>query len=135
MTVDTAMAATNAAAFAVERFIGVPFLLAPRLSAASSLPFPDCSLIHSTPIGRQLDLREAAIHKQFRSSDEAAVVRCQEDNGFRNFVRSAEPPEWNCGGNRFLPLGAGGPGGQQIIQPGRVNGAGTYGVDANAALL
>jgi hypothetical protein len=38
-------------------------------------------------------LREAAVHKQFRSSDVAAVVGCEEQHGFRDLVRCTEPAE------------------------------------------
>jgi hypothetical protein len=39
-----------------------------------------------------LDLRLSAIDEQFNSIDKAALIRCEENGGFRNFVRIAQPP-------------------------------------------
>src|SRR5580704_4133113 len=48
-----------------------------------------------------LDLREAAIHEQLRSCDEAAVVRCQKHDGLGNLIGLTEPAERDCGRNGF----------------------------------
>jgi hypothetical protein len=53
-----------------------------------------------------LHLCKAAIHKQFRSRDVAAVVGCEKHHGFGDLVGRAEPAERNSVGNHlqaFLP--------------------------------
>src|SRR5438128_1812661 len=46
-----------------------------------------------------LHLGEAAIHKQFRSRDVAAVVGCEKYHSLRDLIGCAEPAEWNDAGN------------------------------------
>src|SRR5215469_12157420 len=42
---------------------------------------------------RGLHLCEAAVHRQFRSRDVAAVVGCEKDHGLGDFIGRAEPAE------------------------------------------
>ena len=54
-----------------------------------------------------LHLCEAAIHKQFRSSDLAAVVRREKDHGLGDLIGCPEAAEWNHSGNHLPALRAG----------------------------
>src|SRR2546422_70600 len=82
-----------------------------------------------------LHLCEAAIHKQFRSRDVAAVVGCEKHHRLRDLIRRAEPAERNSGGNDLRALPARFRGSEQVTQPGRVDRAGAHGVNADAAIL
>src|SRR3984893_15489203 len=61
-----------------------------------------------------LDLREAAIYKQFGSRDITGVVGCEKHHGFRDLIRRTERAEWNGVGNHLLTLLARFRGCQQI---------------------
>ena len=61
-----------------------------------------------------LHLCEAAIHKQFRSRDVAAVVGCEKHDGLRDLIRSSKPTERNGVGNHLQAFLARFPGSQQI---------------------
>ena len=47
-------------------------------------------------LNRRLNLRETAVHKQFRSRDVAAVVGCEEDDGSGSLVWGSKPSERNA---------------------------------------
>jgi len=51
-----------------------------------------------------LHLCEAAIDKQFRSSDVAAVVGCEKHHGLGDLIGYTEPAERNIVGNHLLAL-------------------------------
>src|SRR5438874_9876912 len=57
-----------------------------------------------TPPCNGLHLCEAAIHKQFRSRDVAAVVGCNKHHGLCDLSGCTEPAERNHGGNHLLAL-------------------------------
>ena len=57
-----------------------------------------------TPPCNGLHLCEAAIHKQFRSRDVAAVVGCKKHHGLCDLSGCTEPAERNHGGNHLLAL-------------------------------
>jgi hypothetical protein len=91
-----------------------------------------------------LHLREAAIHKQFRSRDVAAVVGCEKHHGLGDLIRCTHPAERNavgrhrqglfarsCGTGCFQRL----PRSYQLIQSRRLDKAWAYRVYANAAIL
>src|SRR5947209_18302924 len=54
-----------------------------------------------------LHLCDAAIHKQFRSRDVAAVVGCEKHHGLRDLIGCAEPAERNAIGNHLRAFLAG----------------------------
>ena len=54
-----------------------------------------------------LHLCDAAIHKQFRSRDVAAVVGCEKHHGLGDLIGSTEPAERNTVGNHLQALLAG----------------------------
>ena len=83
----------------------------------------------------ELNLRETAIDKQFRSRDVAAVVRCQKHHGLGDLIGCTEPAERNTVGNHLQALLAGFCGSQQVTKSGRVGGAWAHRVHANAAVL
>jgi hypothetical protein len=82
-----------------------------------------------------LHLCDAAIDKQFRSRDVAAVVGCEKYHRLRDLIGCAEPPERNAVRDHFLALFADFSGGQQVTQSGRIDGARARRVHANAAIL
>src|SRR5260370_27578542 len=92
-------------------------------------------LSHVQTFPSALHLCEAAIHKQFRSRDVAAVVGCEKHYGLRNLVGCTEPAERNSAGKHLQALLARFRGSQQIAQSGRVDGAPAPSVHANAAIL
>ena len=51
-----------------------------------------------------LHLCEAAIHKQFRSGDVAAVVGCEKHHGPGDLIGCTEPAERNTVGNHLQAL-------------------------------
>jgi hypothetical protein len=61
-----------------------------------------------------LHLCEAAIYKQFRSRDVAALVGCEKHNGFGDLAGRAEPAERNSVGNHLQAFLARFAGSQQI---------------------
>jgi hypothetical protein len=65
----------------------------------------------------------------------AGVVRCEKNYSVAISSGRTEPAERNSIRDRFLALFAHFRGSQQITQPGRVYGARTYSVHANAAIL
>src|SRR5262245_23724282 len=81
-----------------------------------------------------LNLCEAAIHKQLRSRDEAAVVGCKKHYGLRDLIGGTEPAEWNAVRNHLLALLARFCGRQQLIQSGRIGRAWAHCVHANVAI-
>ena len=64
---------------------------------SKSSPLPVIFLVVS-------DLRCAAIDKQFDAGNEAAVIGCEEQGSFRNFVRPAYPPQRYGRGEARLEL-------------------------------
>ena len=82
-----------------------------------------------------LHLCDAAIHKQFRSRDVAAVVGCEKHYGLRNLVGCTEPAKRNSAGKHLQALLARFRRSQQIAQSGRVDGARAHCVHANATIL
>src|SRR5438876_11291944 len=82
-----------------------------------------------------LHLCEAAIHKQFRSRDVAAVVGGEKHHGLGDLIGCTAPAERNTGGQHLPALPARSCGSQQVIQSGRLDEAWAHCVHANAALL
>src|SRR5882672_7850289 len=82
-----------------------------------------------------LHLCEAAIHKQFRSRDVAAVVGGEKHHSLGDLIGCPEPAERNAIGNHLLTLLAHFCRSQQLTQSGRVDGAWAHRVHANAASL
>src|SRR5580693_4944683 len=108
------------------RATAAPIAVAPRLEAGTSLRLPPkvpiavrtgsaktterCDVMTKPPEPKVdycalplrsscLDLREAAIYKQFGSRDITGVIGCEKHHGFRDLVRRTEPAEWNGVGN------------------------------------
>ncbi len=54
-----------------------------------------------------LDLRHAAVHEQFGSSDVAASSDVEKHDGFCNLIRAAHPAERNVVDHEFLAFVAG----------------------------
>src|SRR5713101_4576045 len=82
-----------------------------------------------------LHLCEAAIHKQFRARDVAAVVGGEKHHGLGDLRGGPEPAEWNTVGKHLQVLLARSCGRQQVMQSGRLDGAWAHGVHANTAIL
>src|ERR671935_1041962 len=82
-----------------------------------------------------LHLCEAAIHKQFRSRDVAAVVGCEKHHGLGDLIGCTEPAERNAVGKHLQVLLARSCGSHQVIQSGRLDGAWAHCVHTNAAIL
>ena len=78
-----------------------------------------------------LHLCEAAIHKQFRSRDEAAVVGCEKHHRLRDVIGCTDPGERNTVGDRLQALLARFRG----MSCGRVGKPWAHRVHANAAIL
>src|SRR5262245_53307175 len=55
---------------------------------------------------RGLHLCEAAVHRQFRSRDVAAVVGCEKHHGLGDLIGRAEPAERNTVGEHLQALHA-----------------------------
>ena len=53
-------------------------------------------------IGRSSHLCEAAVYKQFRSRDVAAIVGCEKHDGFGSLIGRSEPSERNAFGDHLL---------------------------------
>ena len=56
------------------------------------------------PVKPKSDLRKTAIHKQFRSSDVAAVVGCEKHHRLGDLIGCTKPAERNTGGNHLQAL-------------------------------
>src|SRR5712692_4853176 len=82
-----------------------------------------------------LHLCHAAIYKQFRSRDVAAVVRCEKHHRLGDLIGCTAPAERNTGGQHLPVLLARSCGSHQVIQSGRRDEAWAQRVHANAALL
>src|SRR6266446_4691605 len=80
---------------------------------------------------RRSNLGKAAIDKQFRSSDVAAVVGCEEQHCFRNFLGDTDSAERNSAGNLFQLLAASFCG----MPCGSVDVAWTHCIHSNVAIL
>jgi hypothetical protein len=88
---------------------------------------------HAVSAINRLHLCEAAIHKQFRSRDVAAVVGGEKHHDLRDVVRCAEPAQRNTTGNdlhAFLDRFYGMP---ERARAGPVGKARAHRVHANAA--
>src|SRR4030095_13657733 len=84
-------------------------------------------------ISCDLDLGEAAIDKQFRSGDVAAIVRREKRHRVRDAGGGAGRAEWNRRGNfQTLVIVSGS---QQIAEPRRVGAARAYRIHANVTFL
>src|SRR6266403_2520541 len=94
---------------------------------SSSLPVPWAV--------RGLHLCEAAVHRQFRSRDVAAVVGCEKHHGLGDLIGRAEPAERSGACNHLPELPARFRGRHHAFQTGRVDGARAHCVHANAAIL
>jgi hypothetical protein len=82
-----------------------------------------------------IHLCETAIHKQFRSSDVAAVVVREKHHGLCDLLGRTDPAERHDACNHLPPLLARFCGSQQVGQSRRVDGAWAQGVHANATTL
>jgi len=82
-----------------------------------------------------LHLCHAAIHKQCRSRDVAAVVGGEKHHGLRDLMWCTEPAERHTVGKHLPVLLARSCGSHQVMQSGRLDGAWAHGVHANAAIL
>jgi hypothetical protein len=83
----------------------------------------------------RLHLCYAAIHKQFRSRDVAAVVGCEKHHRLGDVIGCTDPAERNNVGNHLQAFLAGFPGSEQLAKSGRVGEAWAHHVHANAAIL
>ena len=82
-----------------------------------------------------LDLCHTSIYKQFDTGDITAVIRSEERDDFRDFVRTSHPPQWHGGYkarlellNPFLTL-------RQTIEARCVDRTSTDGVDSDLAVF
>src|SRR5215470_16938635 len=82
---------------------------------------------------RGLHLREAAVHKQFRPRDVAAVVGSEKNDGLGDLIGRAEPAERNTAGKHLQALLARGL--HQALQSGSLDGAWADHVHANPSIL
>src|SRR5215472_3837517 len=82
-----------------------------------------------------LHLCDAAVHKQFRPGDVAAVLGSEKNDRPGDFIGRAKPAERNAGENRLQTLSARSCGRQRVIESGGVGEARAHRVHADAALL
>src|ERR1700758_2904644 len=81
------------------------------------------------------DLRKTTVHKNLRPGDIATLIRCEKHHSPSNFIRSAKPAKWDCAGDHLAPLVTCFARCEQIIQPGRVDGARANRINSNSAIL
>src|SRR5215468_3115779 len=82
-----------------------------------------------------LHLCDAAVHKQFRPGDVAAVLGSEKNDRPGDLIGRAKPAERNAGENRLQTLSARSCGRQRVIESGGVGEARAHRVHADAALL
>src|SRR5499427_6383811 len=91
--------------------------------------------INNSPTSDGLHLCDAAIDKQLRPRDVAAVVGSEKNDGPGDLIGRAEPAERNAGENRLQTVPARSCGRQGVIESGSVDEARAHRVHADAALL
>src|SRR5262252_4913285 len=91
--------------------------------------------INNSPTIDGLHLCDAAIHKQLRPRDVAAVVGSEKNDSPGDLIGRAEPAERNAGENRLQTLSARSRGRQHVTESGGVGEARAHRVPADAVLL
>ena len=82
-----------------------------------------------------LNLRETAIHEQFRSADVATVVGREKDDGLGNLFRLSQPSKWNGVRKHLDPFQSGFCGCEQFIQSRCIGGTRRHSINPNVAML